>query len=106
MPAQANSTSATTKPANKRKRATSAPPSPERPAHKAQRLSRIVQDSEDEVKEPDGELGDVDMEEVDDEECTEEDVSRAYARIQADRLAEGCNKKVSGVFLFVVHTHF
>ena len=46
------------------------------------------------------------MEEVDDGECTEEDVSRTYARIEADRLAEGCNKKVSSVFLFVVHTHF
>jgi hypothetical protein len=47
------------------------------------------------------------MEEIDDGQCTEEDDSRAYARIQADRLAEGCNKKVSRcLLLFVVGTHF
>jgi hypothetical protein len=98
---QANSTSAIAKPAKKRKRATSAPPSPERPARKAQRPNRsswIIHDSEDEVEESDDERGDVDMEEVDDGQCTEEDVSRAYARIHADRLAEGCNK--AGVFCY------
>jgi hypothetical protein len=95
---------------NKRKWATSAPPSPERPARKAQcsnRSSRIIHDSEDEVEEPDSEPGDYEKKEVNDGQCTEEDVSRAYAQIQADRLAEGCNKKVSRyLLLFVVGTHF
>ena len=73
-----------TQPSAKRKRPNSAPPSPERPAQKTRKSNtsrrHVIQDSEDE------------MESTEEEE--EEDVGKSYARLQADRLAEGCNKKV------------
>ena len=107
-PAQSKMVSTTAKPPIKRKCANLAPPSPESPACKAQwsnHLARIIKDSEDEDEESKGE--DVDEDEVEDEdEGDEEEVRNAYARIQADRLAEGCNKKVqSHIVLFSVRTH-
>jgi hypothetical protein len=107
-PAQSKTVSTTAKPPIKRKRANSAPPSPERPACKAQQsnhLARIIKDSEDKDKESEGE--DVDKDEVEDkDEGDKEEVSNTYARIQADRLAESCNKKVrSHIVLFSVRTH-
>ena len=42
----------------------------------------VIQDSDDK------------MESTEEEEEEEEDVGKSYARLQANRLAEGCNKKV------------
>ena len=81
-----NLTSTATQPSAKRKRPTSAPPSPERPARKARKSNtsrRVIEDSEDEM-EFNGEDG----------EEEEEEVREAYARLQADRLAEGSKTKV------------
>ena len=76
----------------KRKRANSAPPSPEkrpRTSHQKSQPRRKVIDSDDSsdelVSEEDGE---------DESETDGEEVEEQYAKLQADRLAEGRKKKV------------
>ena len=73
---------------------------------RSNRSARIVKNSDTEVEESERE--DVGSEVGEDEQSTEEDVGKAYARIQADRVAEGCNKKVCGHYapLFSASTHF
>ena len=84
-------TSTATQPSAKRKRPNPAPPSPERPAQKARKSNtsrrHVIQDSDDEMES-------TEEEEEEEGEGEEEDVGKSYARLQADRLAEGCNKKV------------
>ena len=52
----------------------------------------VIQDSEDEA-ESNGE-------DDNDNDDNEEDASESYARLKADRLAEGCNRKVRKLFAF------
>ena len=82
---------------NKRKRANSAPPSPERPlerpkprkARKSNSSRKIIPESDEEDDEDDS-----DDEEDDDGSSNglDEEIEAAYAKLQADRVAEGQGK--------------
>ena len=83
---------------NKRKRANSAPPSPERPlehpkprkARKSNSSRKIIPESDEEDDEED----DSDDEEDDDGSSNglDEEIEAAYTKLQADRVAEGQGK--------------
>ena len=89
---------------NKRKRANSAPPSPERPlehpkprkAWKSNSSRKIIpeSDEEDDEDDEDDEEDDSDDEEDDDGSSNglDEEIEAAYTKLQADRVAEGQGK--------------
>lgn len=85
---------------NKRKRANSAPPSPERPksrkALKSNSSRKIIpeSDEEDDDDDDEGQEGDSDDADDDDDDNNgpDEEIEAAYAKLQADRLAEGQGK--------------
>ena len=88
----AQSKSAPTKTPAKRSRRT--PPS-EHHARKVRKMNvarHVIQDSEDEA-ESNGE-------DDNDNDDNKEDASESYAHLKADRLAEGCNRKVRKLFAF------